>query len=186
MMFKLRNDKNEEFEVTAEQLATAGIRVVPDGSTVIGTAELTTLQSKVTNLSTRVEEMTAETLASKKSAITIELHAELDRLSNGALVTKATRDQLEAQFKDATDLTAFKALTSTFVTPVIKLNTEHGSGADGGNAGEEATQKIIKLADEIVKEKGVSLREATIQAGMTLANEAEAYHDRFMPTAVGG
>ena len=55
MMFKLRNDKNEEVQVSEEQLAAAGIKVVPEGSTAIPTSELAEMKGTITNLSSTVE-----------------------------------------------------------------------------------------------------------------------------------
>lgn len=182
MMFKLRNDKNEEIEVSAEQLAAAGIKVVPEGSTVIGTAELATLNTSITSLSSRLDAMATEATAAKTTARTIELTGELNRLSKAGLVTKATRDALEAQFKDAVDLTVFRAIAASFTTPVVALNTEHGSGGDAPAekaAGEEAQGKIIALANSFVKDRGMSLRDATIAASAELAKESEAYREHY-------
>jgi len=186
MMFKLRNDKNEEIEVTAEQLAAAGINVVPEGATAIPTAELDTMKGTITNLSSRLDTMAAESVKSAKAARVIELNTELTRLSTAGLITKATRDKLFELYQDAADLAPFRSLASTFTTPVVQLNTEHGSGGKAEATevpkGEDATKKIIALANTIAKERGISLRDATIAAGAQLGPESEAYRDQFMPT----
>lgn len=186
MMFKLRNDKNEEIEVTAEQLAAAGINVVPEGATAIPTAELDTMKGTITNLSSRLDTMAADTVKAQKAARVIELNTELTRLSSAGLITKATRDKLFELYQDASDLAPFRSLASTFTTPVVTLNTEHGSGGKAEVTetpkGEDATKKIIALANTIAKERGISLRDATIAAGAQLGPESEAYRDQFMPT----
>jgi Mu-like prophage I protein len=182
MMFKLRNDKNEEFEVSAEQLAAAGIKIVPDGSEAIPSADLKTLKDSVTSLSTRVETLVTENATTRAAAAKIELTSELNRLSKAGLITKSTRDELEKQFANATDLTLFKALAATFTTPVVVLNTEHGSGGkpeEVKDPGTEAENKIIALGNTIAKERGISLREAYIAAGTQLQKEAEAYREKY-------
>jgi hypothetical protein len=182
MMFKLRNDKNEEIEVSAEQLAAAGIKVVPEGSTVIPVNELETLKTNVTSLSSRLDTMATENATARADARKIELTSTLDRLSKGGFILKPTRDALETQFKDATDLTAFRAIAATFTTPVVTLNTEHGSGGDAPvekQVGEEAQGKIIALANTFVKERGMSLRDATIAASAELSKESEAYREHY-------
>lgn len=179
--FMLRNDKNEEVEYTAEQLAAAGIRVVPEGSTVIGTKELSDLTGQVTNLSSRLDTMAAATETAVKNAAHIELKSELDRLSTGGFITKPMRDYAETTWKDATDLAAFHAWKSPFTTPIVNLNKEHGSGAGGGqkDAGQEASEQLIQLSHTIARDKGITLREAMIQASAQLPQAAEAYREQF-------
>lgn len=182
MMFKLRNDKNEEIEVSAEQLAAAGIKVVPEGATVIPTNELVELRGTVTSLSTRMETLTKETADARAESRRIELKNELDRLSKGGFILKTTRDALEAQFKDATDLAAFKTICASFTTPVVMLGREHGAGGDAPvekDAGDEAQSKIMALASTMVKDRGMSLRDATIAASAELVKESEAYREKY-------
>lgn len=187
MMFKLRNDKtNEEIEVSDEQLAAAGIKVVPEGSTAVPVSDLAEMKSTITNLSEKVETLSKETVAVRARSVLMELHTELSRLSKGGFITKATRDALEAQFGSAHDLTAFKALAATFTKPVVVLETEHGSGADvPADKTNDATQKLISLSQKIAKEQGISLRDATLEAGKQLEAEVEQYQGRFRPQEVG-
>jgi hypothetical protein len=168
--FMLRNDKNEEVEVTADQLAAAGIRVVPEGSTVLPTTEVESLLAKVTSLSDRLDQSEAQRIAA-------EVQAELDRLSNGGFITKPQRDFALAQWGTSTDLTLFKAWAATFTTPVVTLSKEHGAGSDApaGTGEPTSEQKIIDLSNKLVKERGLSLREAVIVAGKELAGDAKTY-----------
>lgn len=186
MMFKLRNDKNEEIEVSDEQLAAAGIKVVPEGSTAVPNTDLSDMKSTITNLSEKVETLAKETAASRTRGTLLELHSELNRLSKGGFITKATRDALEAQFKDAVDLTAFKALAATFTKPVIELETEHGANGDAPPAKDKtaAEQKLLALSRQIAKERGISLRDAMVEAGKEAADDVEAYQARFRPQEV--
>lgn len=178
--FMLRNDKNEEIEVTAAQLEAAGIRVVPEGSTVIGTKELGDLQGKVTSLSSQVETLAAATELSQKTAAKIELKSELDRLSSGGFITKPMRDYAEKKWADTTDLSAFKEWAAAFTTQIVQLNTEHGSGSGAEEPkGEEAGKQIITLANTIAKERGISLRDAMIQASAQLPEAAKTYRESF-------
>lgn len=178
--FMLRNDKNEEIEVTAAQLEAAGIRIVPEGSTVIGTTELTDLQGKVTSLSSQVETLAAATEASQKTAAKLELKAELDRLSGGGFITKPMRDYAEKKWGESTDLAGFRDWASAFTTVIVNLNKEHGSGADNNEpAGKEAGQQLLTLANTIAKERGISLRDAMIQASAQMPEAAEAYREQF-------
>lgn len=185
MMFKLRNDKNEEIEVSLEQLEAAGIKVVPEGATAVPNVELSDMKGKIVTLSSTVDALKTENEARAKQTLVMALNTELDRLVKGALITKVTRDTLFEQFKDATDLNMFKAITSTFTKPIVELNVEHGSGgdADTKSPGEQATEKLIALRDTLIKEKGMSLRDATIEAGQRLSDDAEAYQDQYRPVA---
>jgi phage I-like protein len=186
MMFTLRNDKNEEIKITDQQLADAGIKIVPEGSTAIPVSDLSEMKATITNLSTQVTTLSDETKAARARGVLIELHSELQRLSRGGFITKATRDALEAQFGSATDLSAFKALAATFTKPIVVLNEEHGTGVDAPAAeSSDATKKLISLSNTIMKDRGLSLRDATIEAGKELAAEAEQYQSRFRPQEVG-
>jgi hypothetical protein len=185
MLFKLRNDEGKEVSVTSEQLEAAGIKVVPEGSAVVAASELKSLNDTVISLSTRLDEMSTQSKADQRRAHTMSLHAELDRLSNNGLITKPQRDLLEEQYKDAPDLAVFMKLASTFTIPVVKLNTEHGSGAKAGDPGADAEQKIISLANQLVKDEKMSLRDATIEASRRLADESEAYRAQYAPQEVG-
>lgn len=177
MMFKLRNDKDEEFEVSAEQLEAAGISVVPEGSSVIVTTELNEMKGSVTSLSSRVETLAAAAAASESRAASVELNNELDRLSNGAFITRTQREYAVSQWGKTTDLSAFKAWAATFTTPLLSLNSEHGSGGRDGEAA--AADQLIALANTIAKDKGISLRDATIQASKELPDVSESYRERF-------
>lgn len=176
MKFQLNNDKGEAIEVTDAQLEAAGITIVKDGETVIAKTDLTDLQGKVTSLSSRLDQ-------TEKDKASAEMVTELNRLSQGAFITKPERDWAEKTWKDAKDLSAFKDWAATKTTPVVSLNREHGSGGkpegDAKSTGEQATESLITLSRKIAKEEGISLRDATIQAGMQLAKEAEVYRDQF-------
>jgi Mu-like prophage I protein len=185
MMFKLRNDKNEEFEVSADQLAAAGIKVVPEGSTAIPTNELSEMVGKITNLSSTVDTLKAEAELKAKEGRTLELRNALGAKLRGGFISKTTHDTLLEQFKDAVDLTVFRAIVNTFTTPIIVLNKEHGTGLDaqGEKAqGEQAQEKIIALSQQLAKERGISLSDATKQAAAQLAAEAEAYREHYANT----
>src|SRR4030095_1084657 len=180
MTFKLRNDKNEEVEVSLSQLEAAGIKVVKDGETAIPTGELASMKTTITNLSTTVDALKADADETAKKARLFELNAELDRLLKGAFITKVTRDALFAQFKDSTDLSGFKAIAGTFKEPILALNREHGSAADGEAVTAEVAQKeIISLANTMVKEQGISLSEAVKRAGAQLTERAEQYRESY-------
>lgn len=180
MKFTLRNDKNEPITVTSEQLAAAGITVVPEGHVAIPATEVSELKDTVKNLSTTVATMQTDSVNAQKAARTIELNTTLDRLSKGGFISKPTRDALFDQFKEALSLDAFRAICNTFTKPILNLDTEHGSGIDAEtSAGDAATDKLINLTNQIVKERGLSLRDATIEAGKQLAGDAEAYREQF-------
>jgi hypothetical protein len=183
MKFMLNNAKGQTIEVTAEQLEAAGVKIVKDGETVIPQADLSQMQGTIVTLSSAIETMREANAAQAQAAREAELVGELTRLSKGGFITKPTRDALYGQFKDSTDLSAFKAIAGTFTTPIVSLNREHGSGGKGESSektnGEDATEKLINMANTIAKEKGISLRDATIQAGAQMADEAEAYREQF-------
>lgn len=178
--FMLRNDKNEEIPVSEEQLAAAGIRIVKDGETVIGTKELGDLNGKVTNLSSQVETLANATVVSQKKASSIELKAELDRLSTGGYILKTNRDYAEKKWGESTDLADFKEWAGQFTTVIVQLNKEHGSGRDNDEPeGKEAANQLITLANTISREKGINLRDAMIQASVQMPSAAEAYREQF-------
>ena len=182
MMFKLRNDKNEEIQVSTEQLAAAGIQVVPEGSTAIPKSELSEMKGTITNLSSTVEVLKTENKTRADEARVLELRSALGAKLKGGFMSKVQHDMLFAQFKDSTDLSAAKAIISTFTTPIIALNKEHGSGGDAADEtvrGEQSQEKIIALAATLQKEHGISLSDAVKRAGAQLANDAEAYREHF-------
>ena len=130
MMFKLRNDKNEEIQVSTEQLAAAGIQVVPEGSTAIPKSELSEMKGTITNLSSTVEVLKTENTQRANEARVLELRTALGQKLKGGFISKVTHDALFDQFKEQVDLSAFKAIIATFTQPIIALNKEHGSGGD--------------------------------------------------------
>jgi phage I-like protein len=176
MKFMLKNDAGGEVEVSLEQLEAAGVKIVKDGETVIPKADLTNLQSQVVSLSSRLDQ-------TEKEKSTAAMTVELNRLSQGAFITKPERDWAEKMWKDTVDLSGFREWAATKTTPVISLNKEHGSGGkaegDAKTNGEQAEEKLIELSRKIAKDEGISLRDATIKAGTQLAGDAEAYRERF-------
>lgn len=180
MKFTLRNDKNEPIEVTAEQLASAGITIVPEGHSAIPTTELTELKDSVKSLSTTVASLQTDSAKAQAMARTIELNSTLDRLVRSGFITPVTRTALFEQFKEAIDLAGFRVVASSFKTPIVNLTKEFGSsGDDGSPAGEIATTNLVNLSNQLVKDRGMSLRDATIEAGKMLAKDAEAYREQF-------
>jgi phage I-like protein len=180
MKFMLRNDQNEEIEVSADQLEAAGIRVVPEGSTAIPTKELSDLRGKVVSLTSRVESLAEAAVTSAKTAAKIELKTELDRLSQGGFILKPNREYAEKKWGESTDLTEFREWAAQFTMPLVQLNKEHGSSADVTQPkGHEAAGQLITLANTIQKEKGISLRDAMIQASAQLPDAASVYRESF-------
>ena len=180
MTFTLRNDKNEEVVVSLAQLEAAGIKVVPEGATAVPNTELDSMKGQITNLSTTVDSLKADNEAAAKKARVFELNTELDRLTKNALISRTTRDALFNQFKDATDLSNFKALAATFTKSIVELNTEHGTGNEGdADQGAVAQKELINLANTLAKEKGISLSDAVKLAGSQLADRAEQYRESF-------
>jgi hypothetical protein len=159
--------------VTAEQLAAAGVKIVPDGSVTIPTNELSELTSRVVSLSSRLD--AADVAASKSGMV-----AELDRLSRLAFITKPQRDFALSTWGEAKDLTAFRAWAATFTTAIVNL-AEKGSSGEGEvkPAGDDATDQLVNLSQTIAKERGISLRDATIEAGKQLSGAAETYREQF-------
>jgi phage I-like protein len=186
MMFTLRNDKNEEIKVSSEQLAAAGINIVPEGSTAIPTTELSELKGTITNLSSTVDVLKADVESKAAEARKLELNSLLGGKLKGGFITKVTHDTLFNQFKDTVDLSGLRALVATFTKPVIALNTEHGVGSDAQGEktqGEQATGKILALSNQIAKERGISLSDAVKLAGAQLAGEADTYRESFANVA---
>lgn len=182
MMFKLRNDKNEEIQVSTEQLAAAGIQVVPEGSTAIPKSELSEMKGTITNLSSTVDVLKTENKQRADEARVLELRTLLGTKLRGGFMSKVQHDTLFAQFKDSVDLSAIKTIIATFTTPIITLNKEHGIGSDAGEevaSGEASQEKIIALAATLQKERGISLSDAVKLAGAQLAPEAEAYREHY-------
>lgn len=184
MTFKLRNDKNEEIELSADQLRdqleAAGVKTVPEGSVAVPATELKTLNESVISLTTAVAALKAEgegrVAQARQNEVATSLRAKLD----GGYMTRPTHDALLAQFKDVSDLTGFHALMNTFTTQIVKLNTEHGHGVQVPNAesqGAQAQQRIIDLSNKLVKDSNgrMDLRTATIEASRMLADDSAAY-----------
>jgi hypothetical protein len=176
MKFQLSNDKGQPIVVTEEQLEAAGVKIVKEGETVIAKTDLIELQGQVTSLSERLDQ-------TEKDKTATEMSIELNRLSSGAFITRPERAWAEKTWKDATDLSGFMEWAATKTTPVVSLNKEHGSSGKPEptqkSNGEQATEKLISLSRQISKEQGISLRDATIQAGAQLATEAESYREQF-------
>ena len=176
-VFTLRNEKNEDVQISLSQLEAAGIKVVPEGSKVIGETELNELQGKVVSLSSAVDTLAAAAETSQKEARRMELSSALDVLSNKGLITKPQRDWAMKTFADSTDLAAFREWSKTCTRPVVNLDTEHGGG--GSDDHSEAGSQIISLAQTIAKEKGISLSRAIVEASAALPEAAEAYRETF-------
>jgi hypothetical protein len=183
MRFQLRNDKNEVIEVTAEQLAAAGIQVVPEGATVIGKKDLNDLRSKVTNLSSTVEELrksNEESLAASRQA---QMQADLDRLSGEGYITKPQREFALSTWGEASeaDMKAFGAWAKTFTKPVVHLNREHGIGGDADVESREASagSELIDLANDLADTKNLSMRDAMIEASRQRPDLALAYREHY-------
>jgi phage I-like protein len=176
MKFMLKNDSGAEVEVSLEQLEAAGVKIVKEGETAIPKTELTDLQTKVVSLSSRLDQ-------TEKDKAAQAMVVELNRLSQGAFITKPERDWAEKMWKDTVDLSGFKEWAATKTTAVLSLNKEHGSGGkaegDAKTNGEQAEERLIDLSKKIAKDEGISLRDATIKAGMQLSNDSEAYRERF-------
>ncbi len=182
MMFKLRNDKNEEVNVSMEQLEAAGLKVAKDGETIIAVTDLTSMKGQITSLSTVVDALKTENETNAKNARSLELATMLDGKVRGGFMSKAQRDKFFELYKDAADLTAIKAVVDTFTTSIVSLNREHGTAADVDSAeaqGDAAQKEIIALAATIQKERGVSLSDAVKLAGAQLAEKAETYRESF-------
>jgi hypothetical protein len=175
MKFTLNNDKGEPIEITDEQLAAAGVKVVPEGSVAVPASELAGMKDQVTSLSSRLD-------ASEKLRVATDFEAEIKRLKDGALITGAQEAFARSTWGGSIDLTAFKAWAGTFTTPIVSLNKEHGSGGKAESTktnGEQATDKLLSLTRDIAKERGISLSDATKLAGAQLATEAEEYRSQF-------
>lgn len=181
MKFMLRNDKNENIEVTSEMLAQAGIKVVPEGATAIPTSELSALKESVTSLSSTVTTLQNDAKTRDQESRRQDLRRELYKKVSGGFMLKATADKLYEQFKDATDLAPFMALSETFNTKIVTVGAEHGSGGDAPaqSDGQKASAKIIALSHQLVKERGMNLSQATIEASKQLADDAQAYREQF-------
>lgn len=179
--FKLSHD-GKDIEVTAEQLAKAGITIVPEGSVVMEKTAVEELQGKVTNLSEQVTTLAEVAATSQKQNRLVLMNATLDKLSKGGFIDKKTRDWAVKTYGESTDLTSFNEWAALQTRRVIELETEHGSGA-GGEAPAPAEQ-LMTLANTIAKEKRISLRDALIQASAELPEAAEAYREGFATEVV--
>jgi hypothetical protein len=180
MKFMLRTDDQKEIEITAEQLAAAGVKIIPEGHVAIDAAQLTTMAEQITNLSTKVTDMETATVANAQAASLVQLNAELDRLSRGGYILKPTRDLLYTQFKDTVDLSGFKALAATFTKPLVAVGAVHGTSEDidtETDPAAKAGQDLMQLSERISKERGISLRDATIAAGAQMRDAAEVWRN---------
>lgn len=183
-MFKLRDAKGTEVELSAEDLEKAGIKVVPEGSVALPTAEVDKLKGEVKSLSDQVTTLATTAAEADKRARTVELKTELDRLSKGGFITKPERDWAEKSYGEATNLDTFKAWAATKIVKVVDLEKEHGSGHDegqGGDAGKAATEKIMALAHKIAAERRISLAQAIVQASKQDPEAVAEYQEQFRP-----
>jgi phage I-like protein len=155
------------------------------GTVVVNLADYNAMKEKVTTLSEQIDIMATATERAEKRARIIELTGELDRLSKGAFITKAERGWAEKTYADAVDLAGFKEWAATKTTPIVKLNTEVGSGlAASKGEGETATDAILDLAAKYQKELRLSHRDAVIRASRDLKSESEAYREQFSTSSV--
>ncbi len=179
--FRLTDRQGKEVTLSADVLQAIVAKAIPD-QVLIKASEVTDLKSKVTNLTSQVDTLAKTAADAEARARAIELKTALDKLSKGGFITKVERDWAEKTFKGSTDLSAFGEWAATKNTPIMKLHTEHGSGLDTHQLpGEEASQRLMNLAQQIQKEKRISYRDALIQASKKEADAAETYKNQFRP-----
>lgn len=179
--FRLTDSHGKDVTLSADVLQAIVAKAIPD-QMLIKASEVTDLKSKVVNLTTQVETMAKTAADAEARARAIELRTALDKLSKGGFITKVERDWAEKTFKESTDLSSFAEWAATKNTPIMKLHVEHGSGLDTHQSpGEEASQRLISLAQQIQKDKRISYRDALLQASRKEADAAETYRNQFRP-----
>lgn len=196
-VFKLRDAHGAEVEVKAEGLAqfmadqiaaakTEGQAdgkkgAVPDGSVVVSASKLQEFEAntgKVTELSTKIDQLTTENAEAKRQNHLMQLRGRLDKLSQAGRITKPQRDWAEKTFGEPTQLAACEEWEKTIpTTPVVALNREHGSSADAPGAPTDPAAEILALAHARVKDKGISLRDAVNQISEERQDLAGSYRE---------
>ena len=179
--FMLHNDKGQPIEITAEQLEKAGIKMMPEGSTAVPNSELAEMKSTITNLSETVTTMRSDAEATAKKARADEVTRLLSEKLRGGFIPKPLHDTLLKQYVDAVDLSGLKDILATFTTPIVALNREHGSSAEGETKpqGEAAQEKLMNLTNQYVKERNMTYADAAKAASMVLKDEVEQYREHY-------
>ncbi len=181
------SDVNGAKVTVSEDAATALAEQITKqtGTVVVNLTDYQAMQDKVTTLSEQIDIMASAAERAEKRARIIELTGELDRLSKGAFITKAERSWAEKTYGETTDLSGFKDLAATKTVPIVKLNTEVGSGLTPSKGdGDTATDAILDLAAKYQKELRLSHRDAVIRASRDLKAESEAYREQFSTSSV--
>lgn len=183
--YKLTDVNGKEVTLSEEALNAIALKAVPAGSVVIKATDLAELKTQVTNLTGQVSVLADTAAGAEKRARVMELTAALDKLSKGGFITKVEREWATKFFGEATDLSQFKDWAATKTTPIIKLGEPFGSGLDGEirpAVGEEASAKLISLANRLVKERKIPYRDALILASREDSASAGTYQEQFRLT----
>jgi len=178
------NARREKTMKTFELTATNGQQVTVSEDALLAAVppdpqEVEELREQVITLSGQVEIMANAAASAEKRVRAQMLTKELDRLSQAGFITRPMRQWAEKTFGGSTmDLAAFKEWAALQTTPVIKLNKEHGSGADV-IAAESPEERLISLAHKIEKSERLSYRDALIKASKQDADSSERYREQF-------
>jgi hypothetical protein len=177
--YKLTDNTGKEITLSADVLQEIVAKAIP-GQVLIKSSELDDLKGKVTTLNTQVDTMAKAAADAEQRAHTIELTTRLEKLSKGGFIRKDERDWAVEMWKDASDFAAFDKWAATKNTPIVKLNTEHGSGLDSATTpGDDAQERLISLAHKIQKEKRIPYSRALVEASRQDADAARSYQNHM-------
>lgn len=177
--FTLSDVDGKEVTLSEDALKAIAKELVPDGSVVIAGTDLEALKGQVTTLSSQVSTLSTAADTARKQARAFELTQKLDGMKGR--ITGAQRTYALELFSDAETLDGFDKWAAANVSrsPILKLDTEHGSGAGASAADADAGADILALAESIAKEKRIPFREAVIQASAQRIDASETYREGF-------
>lgn len=123
---------------------------IPDGHKVVAATELSALTTQIATLSTTVdsqrtqlETLSAENKAAKAQALTVEL----DALIRDGRMLPSERDEMQELAESNRALFDKMVTKRKAAKPIIRLDTHHGSGGQGGNEG-SAVQQFDTMVEQ--------------------------------------